>query len=96
MYRYIFADCSRSNSIVHHAEVPGGRHSFTAPSLEFQIGPRMLSKKRVRGCMSSYDVISIVVYRELVVGSVIQATRFVGFEDGLRVGHLNGLSMNEN
>ena len=45
--------------------------------------------------MSSYDVISIVMYQEAVVGSVIQATRFVGFEDGLRARHLNGLSMNE-
>ena len=26
-------------------EVLDGRHSFTAPSLEFQIGPRMSSKK---------------------------------------------------
>ena len=46
--------------------------------------------------MSSYDVISIVMYWESVVGSVFQATRFVGFEDGLRARHLNGLSMNEN
>ena len=46
--------------------------------------------------MSSYDVISIVMYWESVVGSVIQATGYLGFEDGLRARHLHGLSMNEN